>query len=442
MKVEDIIKLLREGESERVEFKTSVSADFGELICSFANTQGGYILVGVNDEGEIVGAKENEIEKISSFLLSIIPRPEVRIEKVYIDEKLVIVIKVEKSEKLHTVGGRVYVRIGSKKRPLELEEIAKKLVECLSIKFDELRSNYGAEILSEELFEEYLERRRVARGQELRGSVEDLMKKVKAVVEHEGKLFATNAGILFFTPEPKLYLPQAVVRVVVFKDESMREYYDSKEFSLPLWKLVDELENYLFKVLPRFGGRIIGFRRVDLVQYPIEAVREGVINALIHRNYFSSADVRIFIFPTKLRIINPGSFPPGVSPENPIHKPRNPLLSEYMYGIGYIERYGSGIERMKELCEKRGIKVNYTIQPFQTTLEFVLPKVSTFEIDERDVEILGFVRSGINTSKALAERLGVSKVSVVKRLKELERLGLVRRIGRGRKTRYKLAWES
>lgn len=436
VKIEELIELIKAGESERIEFKSSVSSDVGEAICALANTEGGYLLIGVSDDGRIVGAKERDLERISSFILNILPKPSLKIERVYVDDKLVIVINVEKSDKLHTIGGRAYIRIGRKKRPLELEEIAEKLIESLVIKFDELKSSYRAEVLSEELFREYLERRSRARMQRFKGDLSTLMERMRAVVRVDGELYATNAGILFFTEEPKRYLPQAVVRVVVFSDEARREYLDHKEFSLPLWKLVDALEEYFIRVLPRFGGRVAGFRRIDVVQYPIEALREGIINALIHRNYFSSADVRIFVFPSKIQIINPGSFPPGVTPENPIHKPRNPILAEYMYGLGYVEKYGVGIERMREVCEKRGIKITYTLQTFQTTLEFSLPRAESIKLDDLDLEILNLIKGGVNRASEIARALGMSKVAVLKRIKKLELINLVKRTGKGRKTAY------
>ena len=107
-----------------------------------------------------------------------------------------------------------------------------------------------------------------------------------------------------------------------------------------------------------------------------------------------------------------------------------------MYGLGYVEKYGVGIERMREVCEKRGIRITYTLQTFQTMLEFSLPRAGSTKLDDLDLEILNLIKGGVNRASEIARALGMSKVAVLKRIKKLELIDLVKRTGKGRKTAY------
>ncbi len=182
-----------------------------------------------------------------------------------------------------------------------------------------------------------------------------------------------------------------------------------------------------------------GWKRGDFPEYPPEALREAVINALTHRNYFDPSEVQIFIFPTRIRIKNPGNFPPGVTPDEPSHKPRNPLLSQYMYDMGYIEKYGSGINRIKEVCSKHPlVDVEFILKPYRT--EIVFTKKTISELDEIDDTIIRLLKSTrVSTSGELSQELGLSEVSVLKRVNKLISTGHVIRIGSGPSTKYSAA---
>ena len=117
------------------------------------------------------------------------------------------------------------------------------------------------------------------------------------------------------------------------------------------------------------------FQRDDKFEYPLNALREAIINALIHRDYQETADVRVFIFDNRVEIINPGTFPEGVSPDEPTHKPVNPTLSQFMFDIGFIERYGAGIRMMRRLCEEWGNKApRYVFSPALRRKSSLIPR--------------------------------------------------------------------
>ena len=151
----------------------------------------------------------------------------------------------------------------------------------------------------------------------------------------------------------------------------MQRYTDQRFFEGSLWRMVEEIEAYLRSHLQRSGGGRSGFRRLERFEYPLQALREALLNAIIHRNYFRAADIKMFFLPDRLLIRNPGSFPPGVTPESPEHRPRNPLLSQYFYDVGLVEKYGSGIETMRSICSNSSsVTLKFDLKESSTTLIF------------------------------------------------------------------------
>ena len=204
----------------------------------------------------------------------------------------------------------------------------------------------------------------------------------------------------------------------------------------------------LEKNIRLFGFRTeYSFQRIDKLEYPIKAVREAIINALIHRNYSEPADTRVAIFDDRIEIISPGSFPKGVTPEKPKHVPVNPVLCQLMYDIGFIEKYGSGIYMINELCEEWGIlKPEYELSEVETTVSFrsggkaiVIGEIEKIgvELDERQREGLKIVfKKGKIANADYAKMFGISRNTATNDLTELVEKGLIKRVGRGRGSYY------
>ncbi|MGQ4892101.1 MAG: RNA-binding domain-containing protein [Candidatus Njordarchaeia archaeon] len=441
MDINELLSLISQGEGLRIEFKRSPNTSgIAETVCSFLNTEGGYIVIGVDDKGRITGVDPKEaMEKISSALGAVQPHPRVDVEKIRLDDKYVFVVRVGKSDKIHTYRNRVYVRIGGSNRPLSLEEIIEKASEALILKFDELPSNAPLSAIDRELVEEYLDKRMRIRGIPRRGSYGENLKLLKIVVEKKGEIVPSNAGLLFFSRMPQNWIPQSKVHLVWFADEEARRYTDARFFEGPLWKIVNDIEEYFMRNLKRIGGELIGWKRTEILEYPIRALREAVTNAIIHRNYFDPSEVKIFVYPNKITIRNPGGFPPGVTVSDPVHKPRNPLLAQYMYDIGYIEKYGYGIKMMIEECEKHPlVKISFKIRPYLTEVIFTKEQKPEL-IDELDKKIIQLLKEeGEMSSGEIAKKTSKTKPTIIKRLKKLEALGLIEPKGTGPTRKYKI----
>ena len=212
--------------------------------------------------------------------------------------------------------------------------------------------------------------------------------------------------------------------------------------------MVDAAEEFIRKNIRLLSFRTSkSFQRDDKFEYPLAALREAIINALIHRNYQKHSDVRVFIFDNRVEIINPGTFPEGVSPDAPIHEPVNPILSQFMYDVGFIERYGSGIKMMKRLSEEWGNKApRYELHLLETKVIFDSPiQESTFieiddiseQLNERQKKALFHVeKNGQIATKEYVEINRVSRQTAYAELRDLTNKGLFTAIGKGRGTRY------
>ena len=241
----------------------------------------------------------------------------------------------------------------------------------------------------------------------------------------------TIAGLLFFTDNPQEYLPYSGARIIQLSPKMETE--ELKEMVGPLFKLIDRVYEEVMRKVSKVVWRS-GVKREVLLLYPEEAIRESIINAFAHRNYRINADVRIIFKENSLVIRNPGSFPAGVDPENPEHVPRNPLICQLLYDMGYIERYGYGIIRMREAVARHPLaEMEIFTGAMKTEVIF---KSSGTNLDEVEKNILLFLKQEALSSGELAKRLGLSKTTILQRLKRLETLGLVKSKGQGRSRRY------
>jgi ATP-dependent DNA helicase RecG len=417
MNLSFVLKLIKEGESERIEFKRDVTKDIYKEVCALANADGGYILIGIDDEGDIIGCDVKKVlDTIANSLQSITPPPKIKTHKFSIENKDVIVIEVEKSNTLCSVGGVAYIRIGTGIRPLSIQEIITLSAELGTINWDEMPS-VGVEHINMDYVRWFFETMERARGKKI--SEEMWMKYLKSVKAVKGDKL-TNAGVLFFTDASRFL--QCKCRVV-FIDEEPRS---SKEYEGPVWKMIDEVFADIAREVQRIDVVVVT-KRIKIEEYPLRALREAIINAFAHRNYAIQSDIRIFIYPDRIVIRNPGGLMPGVDLNDPEHIPRNPALCQLLYDTGFIEKYGCGIVMIREECKKHPL-VTVEFKATANKFEVIFKKDVQSILEEIDRNILKIL-STPKRSGEIAKELGISKPTVLSHLKKLEGLGLVKKEG-------------
>lgn len=451
MKNEEMRDLIDGQESQEVEFKSRVTS-FGADICAFANTNNGVILFGVTDEGEITGIRPGDEEAIANVASDCSPPIRPAIELVTVDDKAILLVQVFLTGELHSFSGRVYVRVGSTNRALSPSEILKLGQRRGKVSFGKQICRVASlDDIDQDKVRWYLEAReeirQTSRPEDL--SLEEVLMNIGAVIDESGNLRPTNAGILFFGRNPQRFFVQAGLRLVRFRGTRVtKPVTDRLDTSGSLWEMVNQGEAFLRKNVRLLSRRTESdFRREDKFEYPIRALREAVINALIHRDYFETADVRVMVFDDRIEIVSPGIFPEGITPDHPEHKPVNSLLCTLMYDVGYIEKYGSGIYMMNELCEDWGNEIPfYEFGSTQTKLIFKSPvgevtevEVEGVKLNERQKKALGYLkRQGKIANRDYRELFGVVRDTAHRDLIDLLDKGLVEKRGVGRGTCYVL----
>ena len=426
MNLSFVLKLIKEGESEKIEFKRDITKDIYKEVCAFANADGGYIIVGVDDEGNVVGCNAKKVlDIVASSLQSITPLPKIKTYKLSIEDKDIIVIEVEKASALCFVGGVAYIRIGTGIRPLSIQEIIMLSAELGTVNWDEIPSISVKHIKMNYVkwFFEIMER---ARGKKIPKKMwMKYLKSVKAVKDNK----LTNAGVLFFTNASQ-FLPQCKCRVV-FVDKEPKA---SKEYEGSVWKIIEDVFADLAREIKR-AEIVVGTKRIKIEEYPLRALREAIINAFAHRNYAIPSDIRIFIYPDRIVIKNPGGLMPGVDLNDPEHIPRNPALCQLLYDTGFIEKYGYGIVMIREECKKHPL-VTVEFKATANKFEVIFKKDVESILEEIDKNILKILTTP-KKSGEIAKELRISKPTVLSRLKKLEGLGLVKKEGKGAHIKYR-----
>ncbi len=426
MEIEELIELISKGESETTEFKSRLEG-IAEEISALANHKGGIMLIGVTDDKKIVGIPKEDIERIPGYLQILKPLPKISIDKVKINDKFVVIIRVEKSKELVFAGNIPYIRIGTGKKPLDIDEIVSKLIEIRRISFDSLVSPAPEKEIYDPYFEFYLRKREKIRGIKPREKHLEL-KRIGALKEKNGKFFLTNAGVLFFTLNPTKYIPGARIRVGFFNKEG--ELINEKIFDGPAWKIIDDSYSFIISKIERIETRI-GARREKIPVYPEWSLREAITNAVAHRNYWLTSDIRIMIYPDRLIVRSPGGPPPDLDLNNPEHLPRNPILCQLLYDIGFIEKYGTGIEKMRNECEKYPtVALSFNLLPYK--FEVIFKRIEALGLlDRKDREIIAMIKEGMKI-KDIANTIGISSSAVIKRIEKLISMGIIKKIGRGK----------
>ncbi|PKO21959.1 MAG: hypothetical protein CVU38_11795, partial [Chloroflexi bacterium HGW-Chloroflexi-1] len=200
-------------------------------------------------------------------------------------------------------------------------------------------------------------------------SDEDLLRNLGCVAEEEGRLMPTNAGVLLFCEDPYRFLRQNEITCAQFKGTDVLRTIDRRDLRGSLPELVVEVEQFLYRHI-RIGHEVIGFEGVDYWEYPREALREALINAVIHRDYsIAGGRIRIFMFDDRIEFYSPGDLLPGVTVEKMQRlesqsKLRNPVIVEVFRDLGgFIEKpalseanvMGTGVQRMARAMEQHGL---------------------------------------------------------------------------------------
>ena len=375
----NIIDLLRQAEGKTLEFKRDLSSPKNLLktLVAFANTAGGKVIVGMDDNKQPLGLEHplDEEERLCSLITdSISPRLVPTIEMITVEDKTLLVVEVflsgTRPHWLNADGPEagVYVRLGSTNRQADRELIAELRRSVEGVAFDE-SSMPG---LSIDDLDMVAMKALFGDQRELREN--DLLT-LRLLTREQGGLVPTKGAVLLFGKERTRHFPDAWVQCGRFVGRDKAVIFDHIELYDPLPQAADSIMLFLKKHAMR-SADFSGIRRKDVWSIPLGILREAVINALVHADYSQrGAPIRVAFFDDRIEIENPGILLPGMTIEDMkqgVSRIRNHVIARIFRELKLIEQWGSGVRRMFREAEKQGLP-EPKIEEIGMRLRFTVP---------------------------------------------------------------------
>lgn len=343
-------------ETQNTEFKENWRDEYLRVICAFANSEGGKLILGVNDEGIAVGIKGSKklLEDIPNKIrnrLGIIPSVNIEGRK----GKSIVIVNIAPSSVPISYDGRYYLRSGSNTFELRGNELTRFLISKVGMGWDEIvEENATVDDIDFDTVEKFktLAKERLP-SVELESEPAKILEKLNLI--EKGKL--KKAAILLFGKDPRRFYLQAYLKIGRFKTEV--DIIGSDDIEGNLFQQVEKAIEVLKKKYLKAEFKIEGLYRKEILEYPEEALREAIINALIHRDYVGSAHTQMKIYDDKIWLWNEGGLPAGISVEDlkKSHgsKPRNKILADVFFKASLIETWGRGTIKIVDSCRKAGL---------------------------------------------------------------------------------------
>lgn len=427
-------------ESERIEYKRQMLDDIYKEVIAFANTDGGIIYLGIDDDGNIVGIEniDETYTRLTNGIRDAIAPDVTMFVRYVLQDNQVIRIEVGegsykpyylKSKGLKSSG--VYVRQGASSVQASADQIRQMIKDSDGDVYEERRC------LEQELTFE------AAKKAFQRYGVEFCEEKYRALGITQND-FYTNLALLLSDQ------CHHTTKIAVFKDEFCTEFRDSKEFAGSVFTQFENAVTYL-ELCNKTVSTIKGVLRTDVQDYPEEAIREALLNALVHRDYGFSGSIIINVNDSKMEFISLGGLLPGLSTDDiriGISQPRNKKLAEIFHRLRLIESYGTGIRRIFKLYENCPTQpvIEVTANAFKLTLPNRNVNDEVSEISEVPTNITPQMSTVIDylseygeiSDEDLQDLLNIKKTRSYMLTRQMSESGLIEIIGRGANKKYRL----
>lgn len=453
---EDLKKLIARREGETTEFKSSINDPkrLVEIAASFANSRGGRLLIGVEDNGKLIGAKikTGTIENLANIISdNTDPTIYPQITTPTLDSKKIIVIEVPPSDqKPHLAFGKPFKRSGSVTKNMSRNEFERLLLSKPEHTFDSrILSKATLADIDERAIEDFKKKYESVNDARLYGSNEEILKSCGCLTV-EGQV--TNAGILLFGKNPQQFLKKAYTTVVRYPEAAVTDtILDSKDFHGSLFEQIDQTDQYLrehIQVISKIPK--VGLARQDTPVYPYFVLRELIVNAVVHRDYaILGSRILVQMFADRIEFYSPGGFPEGVTPENLrwSQRSRNPTIARVLHDVKYLEEFGNGVDRIYETIENYPLKLQPPVWKdigvavittlFDPTYKKRLDEDVLAELSDRQKKALEYIKKHRRITNREYRRINnVSNFTASQDLNDLVDRNLIVMKGSGRSVVY------
>ena len=437
-------------ESQTVEYKQNWHNEYLKVVSAFANSSGGVLYIGLDDQGKSFGLKNVKklLEDIPNTIrnkLGILPSVELDRK----NRKDIIKISILPSSVPVSCNGKYYMRSGSTVQELRGKELADFLIRKTGIAWDDaFEDRWNWDFLEESTIEDF-KRFAVDRIPSI------VREKDFATILKKLNLFENQhlkrAAIILFGREVQRSYSHACVKIGRFLTDT-----DIQTTDIVKGNLFQQLETALEILRTKYlqsNIKFEGIHRRDILEYPYEALREAIINVLIHRDYRSFSQIQIRVYPDKLIIMNAGSLPPEVPVESlkteHLSRPRNKLLAETFYYAGFIEAWGRGTLKIVEKCVAQGLpEPDFKEKNGVMTVTFYKDKwnkknLRKLGLNERQIKAVMYVKEkGKITNKEFKELYDISRQTITRDLTALVQKKVLRLIGKGKRDARYVIYES
>ena len=437
-------------ESHNIEYKSSWRDEYLKWICGFANAQGGKLYIGKDDKGKIIGVSD------AKRLMEDIPNKITNVLGIVVDVNLLetpegdcIEINVSPQSNPVNYKGEYHYRSGSTKQELKGAALDKFLLGKQGKHWDSiLYPNVSVTELKSDTFNFFRKRGIKARRLDddaLSDSNELLLNNLK--LTENGQL--KRAALLLFHPDPEKYVTNAYVKIGYFSDDDSDLLFQDEVHG----NLFEQVEKTMDLLFTKYIKAIIsyeGIYRVETYEYPQEAVREAIHNAIAHKDYSGATPIQISVYKNKIMIWNYGQLPENWTIDTLQEKhssvPYNPDISNAFFRIGYIEAWGRGIRKMNEQCAKAGLPnplYYYASSGFWVVFyKDIYNETDLREkgLNERQIKAILYLKErGKITNSEYQELNNISKRTTSNDLTDLvEKYNLLRQLGASVSTYYEL----
>ena len=415
-------------ETQNIEYKSSWRDEYLKWICGFANANGGTIFIGKNDNGETVGVPDakklledspNKVRDVLGILVDV--NMHETPQGAYLE------IEVEPYPNPVNYKGQYHYRSGATKQELKGVALDKFLLQKQGKRWDSVPI---PKVKISDLKQETLMffRERGIRSKRLPDSIlpenaEQLLENLNLIEEG----YLKRAAVLLFHPNPEKFVTGAYVKIGYFQREAELVFQDEVHGNL-----IEQVEKTVELLFTKYIKAFIsyeGIHRVETYEYPKEAVREALLNAIAHKDYSGLTPIQIRVYRDKLMIWNEGTLPENWTLEKLLEphssRPYNPDIANAFFRCGYVESWGRGISIMAELCEAEGLlRPSYRVEGSDFWIEFkdLFNEVELKQrgLNERQIKALFFVKdNGKITNKGYMELNKISNRTATYELKEM-----------------------
>jgi len=437
-------------ENQNIEWKESWHNDYFKWICGFANAQGGTLFIGKDDQGKIkpLANAQKLLEDIPNQVRDLLGlMVDVNLHSVNGDDFLEIV--VEPYPFPISLRGKYYYRSGSTLQELKGAALAKFLLQRQGKKWDGVPvPHVSVEDLKNDTFDFFRKKATKSKrlGQEdLEGSNQELLESLQLYLEDEKML--KRAAVLLFHPKPEKYVTGAYIKIGYFENEADLMYQDEAHGNL--FEQIEQTMNLLFTKYIKALVSYEGISRVETYEYPREAIREALLNAVAHKDYSGGVPIQIKVYKDRIMIWNDGQLPDNWTVSNLLKKhaskPYNPDIANTLFRSGYIESWGRGIEKMMNYCKEAGIpEPSYTFEASDFLVEFRKDiyheeYLTELGLNERQVKSVLFVKeNGKITNKEYQELNNTTDRTALRDLEKLLELDVFKKLGEKKGTYYEI----